>query len=374
MADWSSVASIAKLTIESAQAGGPAIYANGRHQAIIDVYVSPVSNERKELQFSEEELLKHIELVEYQTGEILGASASQGWSYSTKNNGFSTLNANGVAAAPRVNAARLYVTCSAKAQSTSLNVAVRLNLGNGKSVATSHGGVNGIDSKVTISTHPAIDYGKPEHWEVVDSPNGHFTDVVTDVNYLSLVRSDGNIGTWRNNFDATSRWKKVSIRSKLGFDIVDRGVTGTSIQKIDSLVDSATRFHTECTLKFESEPRAVSSWSGESNADSFFWFVEPTDPFGIKADSELAFRASNHWYRLHIGPNDDRHVKNPEATQNDAISVYLWNLRIPESGTHAGGWGDQLHDAYVRVQDKFGNEGTLKVSFHYDSWLPVLGR
>ncbi|EJL88506.1 hypothetical protein PMI16_02150 [Herbaspirillum sp. CF444] len=386
-ATWDKVMNLTALEVRTGQGGAPLIYRNGKHQAYVDVFVTAVDANRTVVDLSGTDLLRVVQLVEFNTSERLTGAYYKEWMVDYEDWGYVTENVpNVVVPLTGVghNRIRFYVRCDADTTQPTMQVAAQVSWNpegkeaNRKTFSTAHGGTNGLESSVTITTTPAIDYSESEHWEVVS--DGEWNVVVSDVLVRSIIRALGTLADWNNKYEGVSRWKKFLIRSVQaktnGFKFTKTTVSGRTVDKISSRFDGAALAH-DTTFSFAGAPHAVCGSHSDSE-DVLAWFVKP-GVFGIERGSSLPYKAPDHWYELVIGDKDMRHQKYDMAQhEDDSISVCVWHLSFPESGlTRYWQGGDSpksdmfINDAIVDVEDSRGNTGKLKIWFEADPVWPV---
>jgi hypothetical protein len=374
---WNKVVELDKVSIAIADGTKEAqLYGNGKHQIPIIVSISPVGmdgGQRKELTVDPDNFQSYVKLIDSETGKALPLKSSPDgaeWVWSGTPNNFP-----GNRPAYRDNQAIFYVMTGQ--YDISKSIAVEVTLTDGAVYSTGKDSKNGLQDSVLLHAKMAVDYSKPELWEVVDGTFHEVGKVLVD---SGLISGDSLSGTSHDSNGALSRWKKVSIRRRrdsapgelLTTTLGARSVDGATVEKLDSHTVSGFPIPSTSnyTLHFRGKPSAVVGFGGD-NADALFWFVEPREEFGVMSNSKVGFVSPRHWYRVVIGSDDQRHVQKPDALDNNAISVYLWNLRITDDNIKPSGWGTQYNDAYVHVIDSFGNEGKLKISFS-QNWVPHL--
>ncbi|EJL88505.1 hypothetical protein PMI16_02149 [Herbaspirillum sp. CF444] len=393
-ATWDKVMNLTALEVRTGQGGAPLIYRNGKHQAYVDVFVTAVDANRTVVDLSGTDLSNVVQLVEFNTLEVLGGHGYKGWAAAFEDSGYVTENVpNVVVPTTGVghNRIRFYVRCDADTTQPTMLVAAQVSWNpegkeaNRKTFSTAHGGTNGLESSVTITTTPAIDYSKSEHWEVVSDGDWH--NVIRELDYRSMVRSSGEAQSWNNHYGGTSEWKKFLIRSmpakNNGMKFRRTHVTKGAVDNIKSRLDSNTSFGHDTNFRIEpfNYAHAVSGSTGSDNEDVLVWFVKPVPDFivGIAAGSSLPYKSANHWLELYIGSKDDRHHITPDHNKDDSIAVYAWHLSFPWTGfTRYWQGGDSprsdmfIHDAVVDVEDDHGNAGKLTVQFDADPVWPVM--
>ncbi|EJL88504.1 hypothetical protein PMI16_02148 [Herbaspirillum sp. CF444] len=392
-AAWNKVMNLTALEVRTGQGGAPLIYRNGKHQAYVDVFVTAVDANRTVVDLSGKDLSNVVQLVEFNTSERLTGDYYKRWRVDYEDSGYVTeIVPNVVVPTTGVghNRIRFYVACEADTTQTIMQVAARVSWNpegkeaNRKTFSTAHGGTNGLESSVTITTTPAIDYSKSEHWEVVSDGDWH--RIISDVDIRSMDRSEGEAQSWVNAYIGTSEWKKFLIRSvpakNNGMKLRKTHVTKGTVSNIKSRLDSATSFGHDTNFRTEAfnYAHAVSGSTG-GNEDVLVWVVKP-DPdflFGIDAGSSLPYKNAWHWAELYIGPKDGRHHITPDHDKDDSIAVYAWHLSFPWTNlTRYWQGGDSprsdmfIHDAIVDVEDDRGNVGKLTVQFDADPVWPVM--
>ncbi|EJL88090.1 hypothetical protein PMI16_02586, partial [Herbaspirillum sp. CF444] len=342
-ATWNKVMNLTALEVRSGQDGAPFIYRNGRHQAYVDVFVTAVDANRTVVDLSRSDLLRVVQLVEFNTSERLTGNCYKEWMVDYDDWSYVTENVPNVVVPTTGsghNRIRFYVRCDADTTQPTMQVAAQVSWSpegkraNLKTFSTARGGANGLESSVTITTNPAIDYGKPEHWEVI--ADGDWCKVISDVEIRSIDRSAGEAQGWVDTHIGTSEWKKFLIRSvqaknggmKLRKTDVSDGTVGT----IKSRLDSATRFWHDTRFDLYIFAHAVAGFTSEDNENVLAWFVKPKLSFGVRSDSSLPYKTALHWAELYIGPNDHRHITESDPVRDDSIAVYAWQLSFPWTG------------------------------------------
>ncbi|MDR5775588.1 MULTISPECIES: hypothetical protein [unclassified Caballeronia] len=376
-AAWEQVTALTTLNIVSHDTSQPQIYANGRHQAVVDVFLTPINVDREVIEISSKELLDHVTLVDYETGGRLGGSSSEGWGWSAKNGNYPVLNTRGDVGvaesidADRGNFVRLYVTCSNSAQMQSMDVAVTITLSNGKQVSTRRGEMTGDRNKVHVATIPPVDYGRPEIWDI---QQGSFDVVAKDINCLSYQASPVDpTPTWVDDWIGESRWKKIAVKliqAPTRFKLSATPDPKHLFEKIHSEM-----FRRGASLPLLGKAQAYAGCNRGEAFDVLIWYIDPDSPFGIKPNADLLLKRSslastNRW--IHIDKNDLLHKASPSTRHKGEFHIYLWNLRVPVSGLEHSGWNNEDGVRKVLVSDNFGNQSILKMRFDYDSLLPAL--
>lgn len=365
---WEEVTSLSSLHVFPATSGVISkIYANGKHQAVVDVTLSPTVI-GKAVSLSRDELLKHIELVDYATDKPLGTFPTSGWSFSSVDNHLPKIDILGECIESELpdeaNKIRLYVTCTREAEAHSVDVAVAVKLANGQRFSTARGGEQGDHTRVRIVSQPPIDFSDPALWSMSKTK---FNDGVGDINSPYYVVYEGGAG-WQDEYIGSSAWQKITFQLSMPYP-----GNSVHIELLDKSFPSIDQGRENPPFEFVGEACAYNGLTCDGAYNLLIWFISPpvSNDVGIRAGQRM-FLPSAGWASsryLIIGKNDSRNKKNVERPRDMTFDVYLWKITIPR-GPLQHKWAEQLGVRRVRVSDAYGNESILKLSFESTRFEP----
>lgn len=194
---WSRIEGVSTLRVSTESGGGSAqLYRNNAHQAAIVVQFSGyqlVNGIPQEVSVSMEDILPHIQLVDYVTGEALPHESGDGWFWTTQENEFERLPSGARLDDPQSRAADslvFYVSCNSGALDASKSIAVSVTLADGRVISTASNASAGFNSAVTLTPLAAIDYSDPASIRMVQSSQ------VTVLDSLPWAEHPVNSGTF----------------------------------------------------------------------------------------------------------------------------------------------------------------------------------
>lgn len=359
IAPWNAVASVSQLKISGASGGAPEIYANGRHQAIIDVELVLVDEENRQLAVDPLDVTINSQLVDSATGDRLGEGSAQGWAYA----GAATTEVCCKDSCSGLTRIRMSVTCSASAQKQSMDLAVQVMLINGTEAPNLQ---RGFPSSVRITTRPTIDYGRTDMWEIASSD---FEIVTDDVNFMWRLE---NSRVWYDCYEGISRWAIIPIFCKVS---PEHQLSVTVMPDVPDFahIDSSPVFE-QWTLSLVGKAQAYTGWNAGGAFNIAIWFINPAGEFGIDR-GDLALNSTNIFKptrRLHIGNSDRRHRHANVRSPSPGFNLCLWSFFDSTPDLEQAGWQNQTGIRRIMIEDNFGNRGILKMRFDYNSNLPVL--
>jgi len=171
--NWDLVTSIEELSVSLLSGSDKgSLFANGQNQLPVAIHIKGLNNNEgdKEVPLSLGDVINHIELVDYYTGEPLRYEESRGWFYKSTKNEFLTmpdafsknLHGNNL----------LYVMCEASEPLRTKRVALRVTLTSpdaDKKVYWTGLNSGGFDSSVVINAKEAIDYSNKDNLRIIDN-------------------------------------------------------------------------------------------------------------------------------------------------------------------------------------------------------------
>lgn len=171
--NWDLVTSIEELSVSLLSGSDKgSLFANGRNQLPVAIHIKGLNNNEgdEEVPLSLGDVINHIELVDYYSGEPLRYEESRGWFYKSTKNEFQTLpdafskNLHGNNL--------LYVMCEESEPVRTKRVALRVTLTSpdaDKKVYWTGLNSGGFDSSVVINAKEPIDYSNKDNLRIIDN-------------------------------------------------------------------------------------------------------------------------------------------------------------------------------------------------------------
>ncbi|EPF17236.1 hypothetical protein HMPREF0201_02040 [Cedecea davisae DSM 4568] len=188
---WSLLEGVSTLRVTSEVGSGEAeLYKNGVNQAAVNIQFTGFRTDKETgrpeyISVELDDILPHMKLVDYVTGEELPRGGSAGWVYTVQENSYKRLPVSGVAnqikenVAQNVNTYTLYVTCDKDEQSSAKRIAVSVELKDGTVISTANGESSGFDSSLIINGRPGIIYSVNKGVSVT-APSAPVTKMMAD--------------------------------------------------------------------------------------------------------------------------------------------------------------------------------------------------
>lgn len=368
---WSRIEGVSTLKLMTESGGGSAqLYKNNAQQAAIVVQFSGyqlVNGIPQEISVSMDDILPHLQLVDYVTGEALPQESGDGWFWTTQANQFDRLSTGTRLNDPQSRAADslvLYVSCNSSAPESSKSVAVSVTLSDGTVISTASAATSGFNSSVTLSGLTAIDYSDPSSLKVVQSSQ------VTLLDNLSWAEYQIGSTTFTTRED-TCQIKADKFIFQPATDSISRFHSFTfSYSKVMNYDVSTAYFSWDsnpaestfrCLDDSQGAQCAVQGRSGEDIADGTanIWFA-----------GELAALTEGQVYFTSAEEDTLWRVEVPALSYDDVSGDFphLVLLKIvtnePESQPYR--WSTVNNTVTLNMTDIFGNTGSVTVRWDED--------
>ncbi|ECR0980042.1 hypothetical protein F0W99_20675 [Salmonella enterica] len=381
--NWDLVTSIEELSISLLTgADKGAIFANGRCQLPVAVHVKGLNanDDDREVPLSLGDIIGHIELVDYTTGEPLRYEESRGWFYTLTKNEFQTLPENTARALQGNN--QLYVMCDSRETLRTKRVALRVTLTSpdaDKKVYWT--GINSgiFDSSVVVNAQEAINYSYKDNLLIINNELQSISQAMAwDYKRGSYYAEKSNGEYLKKRIDIkpanVSRFHSVEIEQH-------------SVWNAD-LNPEVIRWDGEVAHSFSaidsSGVAPVAAYATNSHAvvgdDEYtelnIWYAQQEQPADVKIKGSVYFVNTDHddpeYYGQRMRPDfaDQRQLAETEGR----ASFYLYKLRLGKrSGANENDqpqidingkpnhWQEAIPEIKVSVVDIYGNSGSFIV-------------
>ncbi|WP_330444760.1 hypothetical protein IFU37_022855 (plasmid) [Pantoea agglomerans] len=360
--------SVLKVTNE-AGAGTAQLYKNGLNQAVIRVQMegfrTSAEGVPEYISVSLDEILPHLELVDYTSGDVIPRDSVTGWTYSTRENDYSRLPVSVSGPGEPLQASdsyTLYVTCSPDSAASSKKIAVRITMPDGSIISTAFGASSGFDSSVMVNAMEAIIYSASSGINLVTrgAPitkkqipwSSHDTSSTTYVDRDD--KCDIQIAQFyiRPTASGIDTFKNVSFNS----DILSDG----DVSLFQTEWKSGPEFVFECLDTSVTPCAALGLSKKDRKEDSVnIWFTGESAKLNA---GQIYFSSEDQTtiYRVDI-PKFSESVITKEAC------LTLLKVKIPDT-VKPYKWNNNSLTPRLTVTDKYGNSGTMAFSWDDGSY------
>ncbi|MDR5771507.1 MULTISPECIES: hypothetical protein [unclassified Caballeronia] len=361
---WKCVKKVAKFQVRTPGRGSPFVFANGKHQAAIDIVFESYDAEGRYLDISPDELFRWIELIDAETGERLGQHRSTGWVCSCScseypllqkvDNEISAVDVHDLSSNANL---RLYLTTLIEG---CVQVAAQVSLADGSRLSTRDESLaDGF--KCALVTAKIIDYSNPYIWKMYSF--NEFRPMADDVPCYEMQTAH----SWTKKFHCKTAFNRIRIELLLSPNIeIFVNEVPDSKQRV-AATDASAGMSTGAGVN----AYAAHNWG--DRLDVVSWFISPRQSCGFRSGEILLASTIfliGSLYKVEIDQNDQRSVVDPYPLEKNGFDVYVCRLTIPISRLTQFGWENYLGIRKVYLYDKYGNDGTLKLDFSYDQIVP----
>ncbi|WP_448868742.1 hypothetical protein [Enterobacter ludwigii] len=368
---WSRIEGVSTLKVTTESGGGSAqLYKNNAQQAAIVVQFSGyqlVNGIPREISVSMDDILPHLQLVDYVTGEALPRESGDGWFWTTQANEFERLTTGARLNDPQSRAADslvLYVSCNSSAPESSKSIAVSVTLSDDTVISTASGATSGFNSSVTLTGLAAIDYSDPSSLKVVQG------SLVTLSDSLSWAEHQVNSTTFTTRED-TCQVKVDKFIFQPATDGVSRFHSFTfSYSRVMNYDVSSAFFSWDgnpaestfrCLDDSQGQQRAVLGRTGEGIADGTvnIWFAGEQAAL-TEGQVYFASEEEDTLWRVEVP------ALSHDETSRNFPHLLLLKIVTKESESQPYRWSTVNNVVTLNMTDIFGNTGAVTVRWDED--------
>lgn len=381
--NWDLVTSIEELSISLLTgADKGAIFANGRCQLPVAVHVKGLNanDNDREVPLSLGDIIEHIELVDYNTGEPLRYEEPYGWFYTLTKNEFQTLPENAARALQGNH--QLYVMCDSREIFRAKRVAVRVTLTSPDADKKVYwtGIDSGIfDSSVVVNAQEAIDYSDKDNLHIINNELQSILQAMAWGYKRGSYYADKNNGEYfKKRIDIkpanVSRFHSVEVEQHSVWNAdLDPGVIRWNHEPVPSFsaIDSSGA---ASVAVYATNSHAVVG--NDEYTELNIWYAQQEQPVDVKIKGSVYFvNADNddpEYYGQRMQP--DFAEQGRLAETEGWASFYLYKLRLGKrSGPNENDqpqidingepnhWQEAIPEVKVSVVDIYGNTGSFIV-------------
>lgn len=341
------------------------IFANNNNQVPVLIEIRILNNDNQPMQFTVDELLHHIKLVNFKTGGGINSAwtvGSKEAEYSTPYAYKSIYNSDEVSNREK-KAINNYVTLYVKTNKISAeDISVEIDIpfvgrfntsSNGTSTLNGPQGLTGGTFKSPSTVHV-------ESLTPIDYSNGLENLAVTGMptKYSDLTLRKDNVYIYQNGDDY---WNGQSSTAEI---IISSTAKVSSLKVTGKSIKVSQGWTFRCLSGYADAVYGANGF----NYDTLFMFVD-TSTYGFKNDNEIYIsNQSRRWRKYMIYPT--AHIYSwTTAIPQGKIKVNLCNHRIPDINGQLwqSGWYDQPTQ-YLDVIDFYGNKSKIKLTITKDTW------
>jgi len=381
--NWDLITSIEELSISLPSGEDKAtIFANGRNQIPVSIHIKGLNsnNNDQEVPLSLGDIISHLELVDYTTGEPLRHEEARGWFYSQTKNEFQTLPESYSSSLRGNNL--LYVMCDSQETIRSKRIALRVKLTSPdaeQKIYWTGANAGSLDSSVVVNAQEQIDYSKSDNLIIMntelqstsqalkwgykrgryyaDKNNGSYFKKRVDIkpssvshfHSVEIERQD----KWNADLNPELiRWKGNTVHS---FSAINSsGAAPAAVYATNKLIQVGEDEYTELNL----------------------WYIQRQQPTDVYIKGEAYFLNMDsddpEYYGQCMQP--DFLDKAGLAETQDMASFYLYKLRLgvregddenSQSQININGtpdhWKQSMPELSVSVVDIYGNSGVFTI-------------
>jgi|GEM_PF-6994463 len=381
--NWDLVTSIEELSISLLTgADKGAVFANGRCQLPVAVHVKGLNekDEDREVPLSLGDIISHIELVDYTTGEPLRYEEPRGWFYTLTKNEFQTLPESAARVLQGNN--QLYVMCDSRETLRTKRVALRVTLTNPEAKTKVYWtGIDAgiFDSSVVVNAQEAINYSDKDNLHIINNELQSISKAMEwDYKRGSYYAEKSNGEYFKKRIDI----KPANVSRFHSVDIEQYSVWNADLNP------EVIRWDGEVAPSFSaidsSGAAPVAVYATNSHAvvgdDEYtelnIWYAQQEQPADVKIKGSVYFVNTDHdemeYYGQRMRPDFSEEGRLTET--EGAASFYLYKLRLGErSGSNENDqpqidingkpnhWQEAIPEIKVSVVDIYGNTGSFSV-------------